>query len=82
MFDLSLFKNISYTVFCISNFLLYACVDIPYVYLPDQAITSGSFDKEGSAKLISIIGFVNTLGVVRFVVIVNNCIIITFINRC
>lgn len=64
MFDLSLFKNIPYTVFCISNFLLYACVDIPYVYLPDQAITSGSFDKEGSAKLISIIGFVNTLGVV------------------
>lgn len=82
MFDLSLFKNISYTVFCISNFLLYACVDIPYVYLPDQAITSGSFDKEGSAKLISIIGLVNTFGVVSFLVSISSSITIIFIYRC
>jgi len=64
MFDLSLFKTAAYTIFCISNFLLYACVDIPYVYLPDQAITSGSFDRSSSSYLISIIGVFNTLGVV------------------
>lgn len=74
MVDLSTFKNIPYTIFCLSNFLLYACIDIPYVYLPDQAITSGSFDKEGSSLLISVIGVFNTLGVVRNFVIVDQLI--------
>lgn len=64
MVDLSTFKNIPYTIFCISNFLLYVCIDIPYVYIPDQATTAGSFDQDGASLLISIIGVFNTLGVV------------------
>ncbi|KAJ6216162.1 hypothetical protein RDWZM_007319 [Blomia tropicalis] len=64
MFDLSSFKSTPYTIFCLSNFLLYVCIDIPYVYLVDQAITSGTFDKETASLLISIIGVFNTIGVV------------------
>ncbi|XP_067127605.1 monocarboxylate transporter 9-like [Centruroides vittatus] len=63
MFDLSIFKNLRYTIFCISNFLLYACVDVPYVYLPDNAINHG-VDKEAASFLISILGILNTGGVV------------------
>lgn len=64
MFDLSLFKSFHYSLFCLSNFLLYVWVDIPYVYLPDQAINFGSADKESSSFLISLIGILNTFGVV------------------
>ncbi|GFY71356.1 monocarboxylate transporter 14 [Trichonephila inaurata madagascariensis] len=63
MFDFSNFKNVGYTLFCISNFLLYACVDVPYVYIPDLAISSGT-DKESASLLISILGVLNCLGVV------------------
>ncbi|XP_054715516.1 monocarboxylate transporter 14-like [Uloborus diversus] len=63
MFDFSNFKNVAYTVFCISNFLLYACVDVPYVYIPDQSITRGT-DMNSASLLISILGVLNCLGVV------------------
>ncbi|KAF8778795.1 Monocarboxylate transporter 14 like protein [Argiope bruennichi] len=63
MFDFSNFKNIGYTIFCLSNFLLYACVDIPYVYVPDHAITTGT-DLESASLLVSVLGVLNCLGVV------------------
>lgn len=64
MVNLSNFKSFRYSLFCLSNFLLYACVDVAYVYIPDQAISSGAADKESASFLISIIGILNTLGVV------------------
>ncbi|CAL1273933.1 unnamed protein product [Larinioides sclopetarius] len=63
MFDFSNFKNVGYTIFCLSNFLLYACVDIPYVYVPDHAITTGT-DLESASLLVSVLGVLNCLGVV------------------
>ncbi|GFU07310.1 monocarboxylate transporter 14 [Nephila pilipes] len=63
MFDFSNFKNVGYTLFCISNFLLYACVDVPYVYIPDHATTTGT-DKESASFLVSVLGVLNCLGVV------------------
>ncbi|KAG8191847.1 hypothetical protein JTE90_022835 [Oedothorax gibbosus] len=63
MFDFSNFKNIGYTIFCLSNFILYACVDVPYVYIPDHATTTGT-DKESASLLISVLGVLNCLGVV------------------
>ncbi|XP_035213357.1 monocarboxylate transporter 9-like isoform X1 [Stegodyphus dumicola] len=63
MFDFTIFKNVGYTLFCISNFLLYACVDVPYVYIPDHAHSSGT-DMESASFLISILGVLNCLGVV------------------
>lgn len=61
--DVTLFRNGRYTLLCISNFLLNSCVDNPYVYIPDSAITLG-MDKERASFLISFIGILNTLGVV------------------
>ncbi|XP_054168273.1 uncharacterized protein LOC128965587 [Oppia nitens] len=64
MIDLSNFKSFRYSLFCFSNFLLYVCIDVPYVYLPDQTIISGSADKDSFSYVISIIGIFNTLGIV------------------
>ncbi|XP_015914462.1 monocarboxylate transporter 12 [Parasteatoda tepidariorum] len=63
MFDFTNFKNIGYTIFCLSNFFLYACVDVPYVYIPDHAVNSGT-DMNDASYLISILGVLNCLGVV------------------
>ncbi|KAH9516555.1 hypothetical protein DERF_007290 [Dermatophagoides farinae] len=64
MIDMSIFKSFRYSIFCLSNFLLYVCIDVPYVYIPDQVITSGASDKDGASQYISIIGVFNTFGVV------------------
>ncbi|KAI1293711.1 Monocarboxylate transporter 12 [Halotydeus destructor] len=64
LIDVSIFKSVKYTIFCLSNFLLYMCIDIPYVYMPDHAIHTGSADRESSSFLISVIGIVNTIGIV------------------
>ncbi|XP_037522323.1 monocarboxylate transporter 13 [Rhipicephalus sanguineus] len=61
--DVGLFLNGRYTLLCISNFLLNACVDNPYMYLPDSAIQLG-VDKDRASFLISFIGILNTFGVV------------------
>ncbi|KAL3217246.1 hypothetical protein MRX96_006144 [Rhipicephalus microplus] len=61
--DVRLFLNGRYTLLCISNFLLNACVDNPYMYLPDSAIQLG-VDKDRASFLISFIGILNTFGVV------------------
>lgn len=61
--DVRLFLNGRYTLLCVSNFLLNACVDNPYMYLPDSAIQLG-VDKDHASFLISFIGILNTFGVV------------------
>lgn len=61
MLDLSFFKDIRFTLFALSNFLLYAWYDVPYVYLPDHAIKTG-YSQQDAAKLISMIGIVNMVG--------------------
>ncbi|UYV69590.1 hypothetical protein LAZ67_6004035 [Cordylochernes scorpioides] len=63
MVDLSMFRSVHYSLFCISNFLLYAFVDVPYVYLPDSAVSIG-VDKDMASYVISVLGFLNTAGVV------------------
>ncbi|XP_015792377.1 uncharacterized protein LOC107368979 [Tetranychus urticae] len=62
--DLSIFKNIRFTIFCLSNLLLHGCIDVPYVYLPDHAISSGICVKEMAFYLISVLGIANTLGTI------------------
>jgi len=62
--DVSIFKSLKYSLFCFSNLLLYACIDVPYVYIPDHATTSGTSNKEEASFLISLIGMVNTAGIV------------------
>lgn len=64
--DLSIFKNVRFAIFCFSNLLLHGCIDVPYVYLPDHAISSGICVKEMAFYLISVLGIANTLGTVSF----------------
>ncbi|XP_018493762.1 monocarboxylate transporter 9 [Galendromus occidentalis] len=53
-----------YALFCFSNFLLNACVDNPYVYIPDHAKSIPSVQEGAGAFIISVLGVLNTLGVV------------------
>lgn len=61
MLDFSFFTDIRFTLFAISNFLLYAWYDVPYVYLADNAVGLG-FTESDASILISMIGIVNMVG--------------------
>lgn len=61
MLDFSFFGDIRFTLFAISNFLLYAWYDVPYVYLADNAVELG-IDKKNASMLISMIGILNMVG--------------------
>lgn len=61
MLDFSFFADIRFSLFALSNFLLYAWYDVPYVYLADNAIEMG-FSETDASILISLIGIVNMFG--------------------
>lgn len=61
MLDFSFFIDIRFTLFALSNFMLYAWYDVPYMYLADFAKELGLNKKDGSS-LISYIGIINMLG--------------------
>lgn len=62
--DFSHFADIRFVLFAISNFLLYAWYDVPYVYIADYAISFGVNENKAS-MLLSIVGIVNMFGEVR-----------------
>ncbi|XP_037093660.1 monocarboxylate transporter 12-like [Pollicipes pollicipes] len=62
MLDVSFFRLPAFTLFALSNFVLYMFYDVPYVYLADHAISGGATDEEASV-LISVIGISNVVGV-------------------
>src|SRR5699024_4943811 len=64
MVDVSSFRSLGYTIFCLTNLLLYVCIDVPYMYLPSQATTSGSSEKDAASLLVATIGIFNSVGVV------------------
>lgn len=59
--DFSHFSDIRFVLFAISNFLLYAWYDVPYVYIADYAISFGVNQKMASI-LLSIVGIINMVG--------------------
>lgn len=61
MLDFSFFADIRFTLFALSNFLLYAWYDVPYVYLADYAVER-KFSETDASILISLIGIVNMVG--------------------
>uniref|UniRef100_A0A5S6QL71 MFS domain-containing protein n=1 Tax=Trichuris muris TaxID=70415 RepID=A0A5S6QL71_TRIMR len=63
---LKLLKEPSFVVFLISNFLLYALYDIPYINMPEFAMEKLGISEESSSMLISIIGIVNMLAMLLF----------------
>lgn len=62
--DFSYFKDIKFSLFVLSNFLLYMWYDVPYVYLTDYSIIQG-YSETDASMLVSIIGIVNMVGEVR-----------------
>lgn len=60
MFNLSLFKDIIFILFALSNFLTSIGFNIPYLYIVPQANTLGITSDQASA-LLSIIGIANTV---------------------
>ena len=61
MFDPVFFKSSRFILFVISNFLLYAFYDVPYIYLGNYSLDAG-FSKDQSALLLSVIGMFNMVG--------------------
>lgn len=61
MLDFSHFTDKRFLLFAISNFLLHAWYDVPYMYIADNAIEMG-FDSEQSSYVVSIIGIMNMCG--------------------
>lgn len=59
--DFSYFSDIRFLLFTISNFILYAWYDVPYIYMADNAKTLGHTETQAST-LISIIGIFNMVG--------------------
>ena len=56
------FLDISFTLFLISNFILYAWYDIMYTYLPDYAEKTLQWHPNDATILLPMIGIFNTLG--------------------
>ncbi|XP_065338145.1 monocarboxylate transporter 12-like isoform X2 [Cloeon dipterum] len=61
MLDFSYFTDLRFTLFTISNFLLYLWYDVPYVCLADYAKELG-FTEDKASMLISVIGLLNMVG--------------------
>ncbi|XP_059471974.1 monocarboxylate transporter 9-like isoform X2 [Neocloeon triangulifer] len=59
--DFSYFTDLRFTLFTLSNFLLYLWYDVPYVYLADYAKELG-FAENKASMLISVIGLLNMVG--------------------
>lgn len=64
MLDYTLFRDIRFVLFALSNFLLYTWYDVPYVYLPDYAtkINPENITASDASMLISVLGIVNMFG--------------------
>ena len=60
-FDFSLFKDLYFELFAWSNFLTNFTFFIPFLFLPDRAVTLGESERKG-ALLVSVIGIFNTAG--------------------
>lgn len=61
MLDVSLFKDLIFIIFSISNLLTSIGFNIPYVYIVSKAKDAG-IDAERAGLLLSIIGAANTVG--------------------
>lgn len=59
--DFSHFSDIRFVLFAVSNFLLYAWYDVPYVYIADYAISFG-VNQNMASMLLSIVGIINLVG--------------------
>ena len=61
MLDASMLRSRVFLLFCVSNMLLYAAYDVPYVYTPDKALHMG-ISSQRASFLVSVIGIASTVG--------------------
>ena len=61
MLDTSMLRSRVFLLFCVSNMLLYAAYDVPYVYTPDKALHMG-ISSQRASFLVSVIGIASTVG--------------------
>jgi len=60
--SVSAYVTIPFSVFCISNFILYFWYDVPYVYTIEYAENVLRVPNSESTRILSIIGILNTIG--------------------
>lgn len=75
--DISLMWDFVFVLFAVSNLLTSIGYCVPYVFLPDRAVTMQIADKRQASFLISIIGITNTVGRIVFGYIAD----FKFVNR-
>ena len=61
MIQFSLFKSLTFDVFCLASFITFLGFFVPFMYLAARAVETGA-DKESASFLLSIIGITNTVG--------------------
>ena len=62
--DVTLFRNLVFTYFCVHTLLLYLSYDVPYIYGPARAVAHG-MSHSAASFLISVIGISSTIGQVQ-----------------
>ncbi|OWR42228.1 Monocarboxylate transporter 14 [Danaus plexippus plexippus] len=63
MFNLSLFKKITFDLLCIGTIVIFVWFIVPYFYLAEHMIQNGYSEDDG-AFMLSLIGVTNTIGMV------------------
>ncbi|CAG9584927.1 unnamed protein product [Danaus chrysippus] len=63
MFNLSLFKKITFDLLCFGTIIIFVWFIVPYFYLAEHMIQNGYSEDDG-AFMLSLIGVTNTIGMV------------------
>lgn len=63
MFNVELFKKMTFNLLCLGTIILFVWFIVPYFYLTEHMMDRGYTDDDG-AMMLSIIGITNTIGMV------------------
>ncbi|KAJ8729857.1 hypothetical protein PYW07_016895 [Mythimna separata] len=63
MFNINLFKRMTFNLLCLGTILLFIWFIVPYFYLAEHMLNEGYSEDEG-AGMLSLIGITNTIGMV------------------
>lgn len=63
MFDFSMFLEFHFLLMSLATILLFTWFIVPYFYLAEH-LTRNNYDESDAARLLSIIGVTNTIGMV------------------
>lgn len=69
MFNVSLFKKMTFNCMCLGTIILFIWFIVPYFYLAEHMVQKGYTEDEG-AFMLSLIGITNTIGMVIVFIII------------